>query len=207
MVERDSRVDDADRDTTSVPGRVRGDELRAAGVAGRHVRVVVRRASARGWLRYRIHRTLGNWVGNRNDLVEVDRLHTGQQCRCFGLARRYGRSDVPERVVAIANDAAERLHPTDDLPGRATFGRDQQRHRALAVGDGDRQLLAIGLRQSVARRRLLGTRRVTHPQWNGHQRRDQNRSQPATTRHTPSPCFRCQGSPVRIRASVSWGRT
>ena len=44
VVERDAGVEDADRDAAAVPRGMGGDELCAAGVADRHVRVVVRRA-------------------------------------------------------------------------------------------------------------------------------------------------------------------
>ena len=47
VVERLAGVDDADRDAAAVPRRVGVDELRGAGVLGRHVRVGPRRRGAR----------------------------------------------------------------------------------------------------------------------------------------------------------------
>ena len=74
------------------------------------------------------------------------------------LARMY-----PSCVVAIADRAAERLHAAHDLLGGAAFGGDQQRDRALTIGDSGGELLTIELGEATPWG-LLGVHRMVHHQ-------------------------------------------
>ena len=146
VVEVDAQVEDADGDSAAVPGRMPVEELRSARVPDRHVRVAARRAGAGWWLRRRFDRAVWPRIGQRQDLVDVDRLDSLHARGLVGLSQRDADSDVAEPVVAIENLAAERPQVTGDRARPVARRGDEQRDgsRALPRLLGEQHAVVLG---------------------------------------------------------------
>ena len=104
MVERDAGVDDADRHAAAVPGRVRVDELRGAGVASACTGSAA--ASPRPELAARRSGEMpsGRGSGSGTSSIDVERQHAVQVRRVLDLAGRDTRPHVAERLIGIPTD-------------------------------------------------------------------------------------------------------
>ena len=108
VIERHARVDDADRDATTVVRRVRVHELGRANVLRRHVRVDSRRGGTGCRLRDQGRGALGARIWNLQHLVQVDVLHRWQCGHRLDERRVDRHAQVADRVLTEQDAPAER---------------------------------------------------------------------------------------------------
>ena len=136
VVEADPEVQDADGHSSAVPGGMVPGERCSARLRDRHVGVRPGRRGVRGRERRRAGLTLRPWIGQRDELVDFERLNAPKRGRSSDLVAGDHRADVIDRVVAVADGRAQALQPRHDRVVRSRPGRDQHGHRVLAIGLG-----------------------------------------------------------------------